>query len=444
MLFCRFLHESRGGRTIWQCDGADLRAYKAVRLRGDGPCRVSVSTWRRSVAALDKWVRWAQYEGLIVGEPFRYVDKTVMTPNGLKRIRVNAEQEPGGQGRPMRFLPFEDYLLWRNVGLRGELPDGSPDPSWRGRHGERNAVFADLLVYTGMRLGEAASLLVTELPPLSGVRVLGDVHLSAAVTKRGKARTVFVNRRTLRDLHQYRDIERDGLVARRRAAGSYGLVPDTLLVRGAGRHALTLLDGRGSWSYSKLDPATRSRLMQAVDGRAVEPLALWLGDDGLPLARSTWQSAFRRANRRCAGFDLPLEVHHAIMTAFERLMQGRPELSDGAVTVTNICTEAGISRASYYRSPTAPVIRTLLTAPDTTRPELDELREEVKRLRHAERALRREHATQLRELKDTNATYANHIQLLTLANTQLRGENHQLRQQAARHTNLRVLPPAGG
>lgn len=186
MLFCRFLHESRGGRTIWQCDGADLRAYKAVRLRGDGPCRVSVSTWRRSVAALDKWVRWAQYEGLIVGEPFRYVDKTVMTPNGLKRIRINAEQEPGGQGRPMRFLPFEDYLLWRNVGLRGELPDGSPDPSWRGRHGERNAVFADLLVYTGMRLGEAASLLVTELPPLSGVRVLGDVHLSAAVTKRAR------------------------------------------------------------------------------------------------------------------------------------------------------------------------------------------------------------------------------------------------------------------
>jgi integrase len=154
-----------------------------------------------------------------------------MTPQGLKRVRVNAEQEPDGQAKPMRFLPFEDYLLWRNVGLRGELPDGSADPSWRGRHGERNAVFADLLVYTGMRLGEAASLLVTELPPLSGVRVIGDVHLASAVTKRGKARTVFVNRRTLRDLHQYRDIERDDLVVRRRAAGGYEQVPDALLVR---------------------------------------------------------------------------------------------------------------------------------------------------------------------------------------------------------------------
>jgi hypothetical protein len=59
----------------------------------------------------------------------------------------------------------------------------------------------------------------------------------------------------------------------------------------------------------------------------------------------------------------------------------RPELTDGAVTVTSICTEAGVSRASYYRSPTAPVIKTLLTAPETARPELEELRAEVKRLR---------------------------------------------------------------
>ena len=55
------------------------------------------------------------------------------------------------------------------------------------------------------------------------------------------------------------------------------------------------------------------------------------------------------------------QLDHAIMTAFVRLMQGRPELTDGAVTVTNICAEAGVSRASYYRSPVAPIIKTLLT-----------------------------------------------------------------------------------
>lgn len=133
------------------------------------------------------------------------------------------------------------------------------------------------------------------------------------------------------------------------------------------------------------------------------------------------------------------QLDHAIMTAFERLMQGRPELTDGAVTVTNICVEAGVSRASYYRSPVAPIIKTLLTDPDTTCPELEELRAEVKRLRQAERTLRRQHAAEQREMKDTIATYANHIQLLTLANAELRADNHTLQQQAARHTNLRVL-----
>ena len=59
MLFCRFLAQSRGGKSIWECDAADLRAYKRVRLHAPGPAQVSVATWRRSIAALDKWAAWA-------------------------------------------------------------------------------------------------------------------------------------------------------------------------------------------------------------------------------------------------------------------------------------------------------------------------------------------------------------------------------------------------
>lgn len=251
MLFCRFLHASRGGKTIWECDGADLRAYKAVRLYSLGEHQVSVSTWRRSIAALDKWASWAVYEGLLPAAPFRYVDKTVMTPQGLKRVRVNVEQEPDRQAVPFRFVAFEDYLLWRDVGLRGELPDGRPDPSWRGRHGERNAMFADLLVYTGMRLGEAASLLVGEIPPLAAgpgsKRGLGDLRLAAAVTKRNKARTVFVNRRALAALHRYIEIERDELLTRRLAGPGYPVSGESVLVRRTGRTALTPAEGQGSW-----------------------------------------------------------------------------------------------------------------------------------------------------------------------------------------------------
>ena len=48
---------------------------------------------------------------------------------------------------------------------------------------------------------------------------------------------------------------------------------------------------------------------------------------------------------------MPAEIDRKINEAFERLTRGRPEITDGALTVSNICTEAGVSRASYYRSP---------------------------------------------------------------------------------------------
>ena len=324
MLFCRFLHISRGGKTIWECDGGDLRAYKAVRLHTAGDHQVSVATWRRSIAALDKWAAWAVHEGLLAAEPFRYLDKTVLTPQGLRRVRVNALQEPDGQGEPIRFVAFADYLLWRDVGLRGQLPDGRVDPSWRGRHGERNAMFADLLIHTGMRLGEAASLLVAELPPSSGGgKGLGDVRLSAAVTKRGKARTVFVNRRTLAGLHRYIGIERDELVTRTALAGGYAQVSEAVWVSRAGRSGLTFAEG-GSWPYSRIGVAQRERLMSVTrDGEPAGPLALWLGRDGAPLRMATWQSAFARANQRCARFDLDVRVSpHTLRHSFAVHMLG--------------------------------------------------------------------------------------------------------------------------
>ncbi|WP_240468518.1 hypothetical protein [Streptomyces dangxiongensis] len=59
MLLLRFLEASRYGKSIWACDGDDLRAYTRVRLWPTGPDAVSVGTWNRSVAALDQWVAWS-------------------------------------------------------------------------------------------------------------------------------------------------------------------------------------------------------------------------------------------------------------------------------------------------------------------------------------------------------------------------------------------------
>lgn len=319
MLFCRFLHEARGGKSIWQCDGADLRAYKRSRLGAEGPARVSTATWGRSVAALDKWVAWSVEGGLLEREPFRYVDKTVLTPAGVKQIRVNAEAEPDVDARPIDFVSFEDYLLWRDVGLRGELPSGGPDPRWRGRNGERNALFADVLIYTGMRLGEASSLLLAEVPPLEARgRVVGEVRLSRAVAKRRKARSVFLTRRLLRRLHQYLDIERDELVSRRHLDHA-----EALAVGRTGARGLHLADGGRLWSYDTIGIEDRQRLVYSASHSQAGPLWLWLGESGEPMQRESWQSIFRRANERCARFDIPIEIHpHTLRHCFAVQMLG--------------------------------------------------------------------------------------------------------------------------
>lgn len=120
------------------------------------------------------------------------------------------------------------------------------------------------------------------------------------------------------------------------------------------------------------------------------------------------------------------DTDRKITEAFERLLLGRPEITNGAVTVSNICAEAGISRASYYRSPQAAEIKRRLDAPQTPRPEIENLREQVKQLKKTERGLRSEHAGQIRELKHTVKTYANQIQALALRAAQLEDDNQRL------------------
>jgi site-specific recombinase XerD len=318
MLFCRFLDQARGGKSIWACDAEDLAAFKRARLHG--PDAISVSTWRRSIAALDKWAKWAAAGGVIECEPFRYRDKTVATPHGLARVRVNTCSEPDPGPAPVEFISFEDYLLWRDVGLRGFLPNGNRDPSWRGRHYERNALFADLLIYTGMRLSEASSLLACELPADTQIGAIGVV---AAVAKRNRARTAFMPARLVRSLQRYARLERDELITRIAADGGYRPCGGQLLARRAGRLSVTFADG-GTASVSKLDPQARRALMLVnSEGELAGPAALWLGGDGQPLAPSAWQSVFARANARCARLGVELRIHpHTLRHSFAVHMLG--------------------------------------------------------------------------------------------------------------------------
>src|SRR5262249_20230937 len=72
-----------------------------------------------------------------------------------------------------------------------------------------------------------------------------------------------------------------------------------------------LLDG-GRWAvveWIDLDPDERSRLLHVdQDGRPLCPLALWLSEQGLPMAARSWESAFERASPRCRRLGLDMEA----------------------------------------------------------------------------------------------------------------------------------------
>ena len=131
-----------------------------------------------------------------------------------------------------------------------------------------------------------------------------------------------------------------------------------------------------------------------------------------------------------------------VKTAYDRLTHGRAEITDGHLTVTNICLEAGVSRASFYRSAHAPDIRRALSDPDDVpRPEPEQLREQVRQLNRAEKALRSQHASETRELRDTLKTYANQIQVLALHVNQLEDDNQRLQRRLQNAgDNITALP----
>ncbi|MEU9996105.1 hypothetical protein [Streptomyces sp. NPDC050848] len=142
-------------------------------------------------------------------------------------------------------------------------------------------------------------------------------------------------------------------------------------------------------------------------------------DETLQIVRT----AFARLARENTGLT---DIDRKIMRAFEQLMLGRPEVTDGRTSAVNICAEAGVSRASYYRSPVAGVIKDVLSSPDARRPAMDELRQEMVLLKQSEAHLRREKAAEIRELRATVAAYANQIQVLALRNAELEADVRDL------------------
>jgi site-specific recombinase XerD len=312
LTWLHFLAERRGGKGAWQADHEDVAAYHAARRRSEPPHRITAASWNRAVAALEKLYGWAVDEGIVATSPFRHSVAWRRIGHGLAPVRISRARERAARTGDPRFIDVERYMQFRDVGLRGRLPDGTDDPAWRGRHGERNALFAELLVTTGLRLEEAGSLLTGELPRSAIIR--GDrrprrsipFRVPASIAKGNKAREVRLPLRLLRQLGDYIELERANMLERGRREQRSGAI----VVAAIERDAAILDEGDRGIRRVRLDlltPAERRRLVVHGDDGA-RAATLWIGETGQPMTSGAWQVIFHRASERCRFLGLDIEV----------------------------------------------------------------------------------------------------------------------------------------
>lgn len=316
VVWMRFLSERRQRERIWQADREDIAAYHAARRRSSPPYRISASSWNRAVAALEKLYGWAVEEGLMATSPFGATVNWRPVRNGrFAATRTVRAREPGARRGDIRFVSLEHFLAFRDVGLRGRRLDGHEDPAWNCRHGERNALFAELLVTTGLRLEEAASLLAIELPAVdcsASAPKSVPFRLPASIAKGGRAREIRVPVRLLRRLADYVAIERiNALVDCRHPVSEPIVVTDE-----QDRTSIAMSDDAGVVRRVRLDGLTPRDRRRLVTVRG-EPLALWLNEAGRPMTPAAWSLVFRRASVRCRALGIDLDVRpHALRHTF--------------------------------------------------------------------------------------------------------------------------------
>lgn len=109
----------------------------------------------------------------------------------------------------------------------------------------------------------------------------------------------------------------------------------------------------------------------------------------------------------------------ALEEAMQRLLEGRPARTDGALTIANLAREAGVSRATANRA--THVLARFRDHLDQTGDDLPAtLRDRIRTLTAQVAELRRRENQEITDLRATVSTLAQHVQALTLENQALR------------------------
>jgi hypothetical protein len=267
--FLRFLHECRGGRS-WRDAGEDDHVAYLYWRRFDpaGP-RVAASTWNRELALVSGFFGWAVRQRLVAASPV-----ALRAGRDHQRWRAGGPAEVPAARARVEWLTPGQYRRWRDCGLRGYQADGLPDGGFRFRRrwASRNALFADVMVRTGLRLAEQASLTVLEVPRGLAGQGYERFWLPGAVAKNESALWVYLPAALARKTAEYIAADRAAVIAAARARGAYDALGGTLVIEDPG---LGLPRGR---------PPARVRQLRQGDDRP--PADQARGPDLWPLRRA--------------------------------------------------------------------------------------------------------------------------------------------------------------
>lgn len=327
--YLTFLHDVY--KIHWlDADNSHVTRYRQIR-RGDKAeqlgLKISGPSWNRSLAALEKLYRFAMEEGWIGQTPFRYRDTSARASQGgaPRSVRSNRLRDPDhASGDTIRCITLEQYRIFRDIGLRGLLPDGTPDPTVERRYATRDALFADMLIETGLRVTEAAGQLIWEVPKLDLNRSNSgsiECNLAPALAKGRKSRKVRLHVRLLRRLHEYIEIERDNVIAEGNET------PDAMIVVRVSPTDFVHEGSRKRRPISEASLKARRRFVERLKDGSVQPVALWLGEHGSMLSPDRWRDIFSAASARCTEMGYPMDVsphtlrHTFAVNMLEKLIQ---------------------------------------------------------------------------------------------------------------------------
>jgi integrase len=311
--FLTFLwhHRQPLARKSWRDarpeDRAAYHRWRRVDEHGPG---VKGSTWGREVATVNSFYRWAVAAGFVEQNPILQRESRGRRWRGRASAELTPAEAPkDGHREDLAWLPPGSYRRWRDVGVRGYLPNGLADRSFRGRNAARNATFCDLMVRTGLRLAEQSALTLFEVPDIDIDRTYVPTRLPSAIAKNGSGRRIYIPATVLRDLWDHIRFDRCELIEQAQHRGTYDRLPDKLLVTDPEDPAITPDTAGGRRRpVETLKPRHRRRLFVCgADG--LEPAALWLNEQGLPMMPGSWQSMFSDANDRCQHHGVGLRAH---------------------------------------------------------------------------------------------------------------------------------------